>query len=122
MAAGERAIGVLDQIPKGEGRTFAVDGVEIAVFHTRAGEVFATQPDCPHRGGPLADGLLDAGKVVCPLHDRAYDLRTGQELGAECRLRTFPVRAAADGTILVAVGGRRDGEELLIRAREGDRG
>ena len=122
MATSERAIGSLEQIPKGEGRTFAVDGVEIAVFHTRTGEVFATQPDCPHRGGPLADGLLDASKVLCPLHDRAYDLRTGQELGAECRLRTFPVRAASDGTILVGVGDPQDGGERLIRAREPNRG
>lgn len=100
---GERAIGRIEQIPKGEGRTFAVDGVQVAVFHTRAGEVFATQPECPHRGGPLADGLVDAARVICPLHDRTYDLRTGQGVGTECHVRVFPVRTTADGTILVAV-------------------
>ena len=100
---GERAIGCIEQIPKGEGRTFAVDGVQVAVFHTRAGEVFATQSECPHRGGPLADGLIDAARVICPLHDRTYDLRSGQGVGTECHVRVFPVRTTADGTILVAV-------------------
>ena len=51
-------IGNLDQIPKGEARTFDVNGLHIAVYHTYSGEVFATQPDCPHRGGSLADGLI----------------------------------------------------------------
>ena len=48
-------IGNVDQIPKGEARTFDVNGLHIAVYHTHSGEVFATQPDCPHRGGPLAE-------------------------------------------------------------------
>jgi nitrite reductase (NADH) small subunit len=46
-------IGNVDQIPKGEGRTFEVNGLQIAVFRICSGEAFATQPDCPHRGGPL---------------------------------------------------------------------
>jgi nitrite reductase/ring-hydroxylating ferredoxin subunit len=45
-------IGRVNQIPKGEGRTFEVNGLHIAVYHTASGEVFATQPNCPHRGGP----------------------------------------------------------------------
>jgi nitrite reductase (NADH) small subunit len=44
-------IGNVDQIPKGEARTFEVNGLRIAVYYTYAGEVFATQPDCPHRRG-----------------------------------------------------------------------
>jgi nitrite reductase (NADH) small subunit len=44
-------IGNVDQIPKGEGRPFEVNGLQIAVFHTSSGEVFATQPNCPHQGG-----------------------------------------------------------------------
>ena len=101
--ASERAVGRLAQIPRGEGRAFRVGGHRIAVFHTRSGEVFATQSECPHRSGPLADGLVDNTSVICPLHERAYDLRTGQESGAECRLRVFPVRTTDDGTIFVAV-------------------
>ena len=97
----EHAIGRLSQIPKGEGRNFAVGELRVAVFHTRDGQVFATQADCPHRGGPLADGLTDGTTVVCPLHDRIYEFRTGEGIGNECSLRVYRVKADADGTILL---------------------
>jgi nitrite reductase (NADH) small subunit len=56
-------IGNVDQIPKGEARIFKVDGQDIAIYHTHPGEVFATQPDCPHRGG---DRLPTASSVEHP--------------------------------------------------------
>ena len=92
----------LSEIPEGEGRLVEVSGLQVAVFHTRDG-VFATQPDCPHRQGPLADGLTGTGTVMCPLHDRTYDLRTGAGINTECRIATYPVTLGADGTILLAV-------------------
>ena len=95
----ERAIGNLSQIPQGEGRNFEIGGVRVAVFHTRDGRVFATQADCPHKGGPLADGLTDFTTVTCPLHDRIYDFRTGA--GPDCSIQVYPVRADAAGTILI---------------------
>jgi nitrite reductase (NADH) small subunit len=76
-------VGDLGQIPKGEGRVYAAGGRRVAVFHTRSGEVFATQATCPHLQGPLADGLIGGTTIVCPLHERAYDLRTGQGLNGE---------------------------------------
>ena len=96
-----RVIGKLSQIPPGEGRNFEVDGVRIAVFHTRAGEVYAAQAECPHLGGPLADGLVGGATLICPLHERSFDLRTGAGLGDSCSLKTYPVRATVDGAILL---------------------
>ena len=100
-AAGIR-VAHLSEIPQGEGRTVEVAGVQMAVFHTRDG-VFATQPDCPHRQGPLADGLTGTGTVQCPLHDRLYDLRTGAGLNTDCRITTYPLTLGEDGTILLAM-------------------
>ena len=97
----EVMIGALSQIPPGEGRNVDIGELRIAVFHLRDGSVHAVQADCPHRGGPLADGLTDDSQVVCPLHDRVYDLRTGQELGADCKLRVYPARSDQDGMVLV---------------------
>ena len=97
----ERAIGHVSQVPLGEGRNFDVDGTLITVFRTRANDVFATQPRCPHKGGPLADGLLGGTLLVCPLHDTTFDLRTGEAVAGDCRLRTYPVRAAEDGRIML---------------------
>ena len=97
----ERAIGHASQVPLGEGRNFDVDGTVITVFRTRTGEVFATQPRCPHKGGPLADGLLGGTLLVCPLHDTTFDLRTGESIAGTCRLRTYEVRTAEDGRIML---------------------
>jgi nitrite reductase (NADH) small subunit len=97
-------IGEIAQIPKGEGRTFAVAGRRIAVFRTQTDEVFATQAECPHLKGPLADGLTGGTTVICPLHERAYDLRTGRGLNGECSsLQVFPISLTLDGKIWIAV-------------------
>jgi nitrite reductase (NADH) small subunit len=95
----EMIIGPLNLIPIGEGRRFEVRGTAVAIFHTRAGQVFATQADCPHQGGPLADGLVGGSTLICPLHERAFDLITGAGIGQSCTLRTYPVRITQDGAI-----------------------
>jgi nitrite reductase (NADH) small subunit len=79
----EVCIGQLSQIPRGQGRQFEIGGRLIAVFHLRNGGVHATQAACPHRGGPLADGLLTGQCVTCPLHGRKFDLQTGAQIGGE---------------------------------------
>ena len=103
----EHVVGRLSQIPPGEGRTFEVGGDRVAVFRAwpKAGieEVFATQADCPHRQGPLADGLTGDGVVICPLHDRTYSLRDGHGINTDCRIATFPARVNEVGLILVAL-------------------
>jgi nitrite reductase (NADH) small subunit len=93
-------LGPADAIPPGEGRVFRVDRAQIAVFRTRAGELFATQPHCPHKRGPLADGIVGSGTVVCPLHAYKYDLATGAPVGHQCgTLVTYPVQLGPDGRI-----------------------
>jgi nitrite reductase (NADH) small subunit len=95
-------LGPLANIPLGEGRMAQVGASVIAVFRTRAGEVYATQAWCPHRGGPLADGIVGAGKVICPLHSFKFDLATGQPIGGDCdALRTYPVTVNAAGDVLL---------------------
>lgn len=94
-------LGPVDRIPVGEGRTFAVDGEQIAVFRLRNGSLRAIDAVCPHRGGPLADGLADDSVVVCPLHGHTFDMATGCEAGgAPMSVRSYPV-SATDGTIRV---------------------
>lgn len=81
----------LEAIPPGEGRVFQFGGQRIAVFRTRSDRVFALQADCPHRGGPLADGLLGGTTLVCPLHSNKFDLTTGKSLTGVCDLKTYAV-------------------------------
>lgn len=99
----EYKLGSLDAVPRGEGRVFAAGNTRLAVFRTHDDEVFATQERCPHLAGPLADGLIDRGAVICPLHDRTYDLRTGAGLNTECSLQTYPARVDPDGLIIVSL-------------------
>jgi nitrite reductase (NADH) small subunit len=96
-------LSALSAIPKGEGRTFDVGRVAVAVFHSRDGRVFATQAECPHRKGPLADGLLGGTTLVCPLHEWSFDLLSGMALQGACGIRIYPCRIDVDGIVVVDV-------------------
>ena len=96
-------LGPLDEVPVGEGRAFAVDGEQIAVFRLRDGSLRAIDAVCPHRGGPLADGLADDRVVVCPLHGHTFDMCTGVLADSPTggmSVRSYPV-SAVDGTIRI---------------------
>ena len=94
-------LGTLSSIPRGEGRTFEVGPVRVAVFHGRDGRVFATQAECPHRGGPLADGLLGGTTLVCPMHEWTFDLVSGMALQGACGIRIYPIHADGDGNLVL---------------------
>jgi nitrite reductase (NADH) small subunit len=104
-------LGPVGDIPMGEGRAYAVEGRQIAVFRLRDGSLRALDAVCPHRGGPLADGLTDGRIVVCPLHGFTYDLATGEEV-ANCGapVTTYPVCVDDTGTISLRMsdGGKTD--------------
>ena len=50
----------------------------MAVFRPRDGGLYALRALCPHRGGPLADGLVDGSVVICPLHHHQFRLASGE--------------------------------------------
>lgn len=103
----EMIVAPLAAIPPGEGRTFEIGGHRIAIFHTRAGRVFATQAECPHKGGPLADGLIGGDSVICPLHSWKFDLSTGQMQAGSCALKTYPVAVDEKGRIVLTIPAAR---------------
>jgi len=96
-------VGALTQIPEGEGRNVEVAGRRLAVFRSRDGQVFATQAECPHRRGPLADGIVGAGHVVCPLHEWRFNLETGVTENGSCPLEVYRARIDADGIVTVEI-------------------
>lgn len=103
----EVTLAALESIPEGEGRAFQVGVARIAVFRTRHGQVFASQADCPHRGGPLADGLLGGSTVICPLHAHKFDLSTGTAVNGDCPLKTYAARLSDAGNIIVDIADER---------------
>ena len=96
-------LGPVNFIPLGEGRAYIVNDLTLAVFRQRDGRLFAIDNACPHRGGPLADGVIGAGKVICPLHAWKFDLETGRCLGETAAVRTYPVQVVHDH-IVVEIG------------------
>ena len=94
-------LGPVSAIPEGEGRTYEVDGRRLAVFRGRDGALFATQADCPHKSGPLADGLLGGSTLICPLHSLKFDLTTGKALNGDCTLRTYAATLNESGQVMV---------------------
>jgi nitrite reductase (NADH) small subunit len=71
-------IGGIDDIPARGARTVRTRGAPVAVFRTAADEVFALVDRCPHRGGPLSEGIVSGRSVACPLHNWVIDLATGE--------------------------------------------
>jgi nitrite reductase (NADH) small subunit len=90
--AGLYRLGSADQIPLGEGRAFAIGDQQVAVFRLRDGQVRALSAVCPHRGGPLADGLIDSQQVICPLHNHAFRLIDGHCTTGAPSVRAYHVR------------------------------
>jgi len=76
-----RVCGVED-VPPGEGRAVVVEGRRVALFRAEVAW-FALDAICPHRGGPLADGIVARRTVICPLHERRFDLATGRQCAGE---------------------------------------
>lgn len=99
----EHRVGHEDDIPLGEGRAFCVAGHRVAVFRQRDGALAATQASCPHRAGPLADGIVGMGSVVCPLHNRRFSLTTGEGDEDGELLNVYAVRRAEDGSVLLSL-------------------
>jgi nitrite reductase (NADH) small subunit len=98
-------LGLASQIPAGEGRTFKAGETEVAVFRTRNDEIFATQTKCPHKGGPLADGLVGNKHLICPLHELRFDLTTGQAIGSDACITVYSVVREATGELTVELPG-----------------
>jgi nitrite reductase (NADH) small subunit len=96
-------IGKLSDIPRQGARCVVTPCGRIAVFRTAEDHVFALEDRCPHKGGPLSQGIVHGGAVTCPLHNMVISLETGQAMGAdEGQVRTFKLEI--------------DGETILIDA------
>ena len=90
-------VGFLSEIPERGARTIKVaGGSEIAVFRTSDNQVFALINRCPHKHGPLSQGIVHGHAVACPLHNWRISLVTGQALG-EDKGCTPTIPARVDG-------------------------
>lgn len=70
-------VGSVEDIPRQGARVVRTAAGDIALFRTLDGDVFALQDKCPHKGGPLSQGIVSGKRVACPLHDWKIALDTG---------------------------------------------
>jgi nitrite reductase (NADH) small subunit len=71
-------IGALKDIPRLGSRVVRTASGDIAVFRTENDEVFALDDRCPHKGGPLSQGIVHNRRVTCPLHNFVIELESGK--------------------------------------------
>lgn len=95
-------IGAVRDIPLRGSRIIRAQGGDIAVFRTADDTVFALRDKCPHKGGPLSQGIVHDHGVTCPLHNWVISLETGEAQGADkgCTPR-IPVRVE-NGRVLIS--------------------
>ena len=97
-------VGSLDDIPSRGARCVNTHAGKLAVFRTAGGQVFAIEDHCPHKGGPLSQGIVHGAAVTCPLHNWVISLESGKALGAdEGTVRTVPARGEG-GRLFIALG------------------
>ncbi len=103
-------IGAMADIPPRGSRLVSTPTGDIALFKTAAGRIFALWDKCPHKGGPLSQGIVHGDSVTCPLHNWIIGLETGEVKGpdqgcarrVEIRLEAGRILLPADALALRA--------------------
>ena len=86
-------IGTINDIPQLGARVVTTGNGNIAVFRTAEDKIFAIKDECPHKQGPLSQGIVHGDKVACPLHDWKIQLDTGIAVAPdEGCAATYPVK------------------------------
>lgn len=98
-------IGTVDDIPSNGSRKLLIGETRIAVFRTTEDELFALEDACPHKGGPLSQGIVHGNCVTCPLHNWVISLKSGEATGAdEGKTRFFSIKKNAKALLINIAG------------------
>jgi nitrite reductase (NADH) small subunit len=96
-------VGAVTDVPLRGARRLPTPKGDVAVFRTGDNQLYALLDRCPHKAGPLSQGIVHGRAVTCPLHAWTIDLATGQPLGADAGKGCTPVvpLEIRDGRILL---------------------
>lgn len=96
-------VGTLEEIPPLGARVVSSEKGDIAIFRTANDEVFALRDSCPHKGGPLSQGIVHGKRVACPLHDWKIHLESGDAVAPdEGCAATYPIKNE-NGTLFLSL-------------------
>ena len=100
-------VGALTDIPVRGARLVKTEGGCLAVFRTAEDKAYAINDRCPHKGGPLSQGIVHGNTVTCPLHNWVINLETGLAQGADKgQVKTIPLQVK-DGRVLLSIRARK---------------
>jgi nitrite reductase (NADH) small subunit len=112
MTAGWYDVGAAADIPLRGARLVKTPQGCLAVFRTDDKTVFALEDRCPHKGGPLSQGIVHGTHVTCPLHNWVIDLNTGKAQGPdEGSVPTIPAEVR-DGRVFLFLSDRSSGRHV----------
>ena len=84
----------------GQGTVVSVNGEDVALFNVD-GEFHAISNTCPHRGGPLGEGILDGNIVTCPMHGWRFNVKTGQNaIMPASKVKVYKVRIEGNDVLV----------------------
>lgn len=96
-------VALLEEIPVLGSRVVVTDKGEVALFRTAGDMVFALHDRCPHKGGPLSQGIVHGRKVTCPLHGWNINLEDGHAVAPDVGCtHQYPVKVE-QGMIYLAL-------------------
>lgn len=103
MSANWKNIGPVANIPRRGARRLCLKsaGKPVAVFRTSEDEVFALIDECPHKKGPLSEGIVSGKTVTCPLHNWVIGLGDGEAEAPDCGSAKPLLVRIVDGDIFV---------------------
>jgi len=93
----------LQEIPALGSRVIKTDTMDIAVFRTSDDEIFAIRNECPHKKGPLSEGIVHGHAVTCPLHNWKIDLTSGEALGPDEGCTNIYQTKVEDGKVFLSL-------------------
>lgn len=93
----------IENIPSMGSRKVEIGEIEIAIFKTRDGSIFAINNVCPHKQGKLSEGLVHEKQVTCPLHSWEIDLTTGEALGNDSGCTNIYESKIVDGIVYISL-------------------
>jgi len=93
----------LDDIPPLGSRVVVTDAGEVAIFRTGDDQVFALRDRCPHKGGPLSQGIVYGHTVACPLHNWSIDLESGQAVAPDVGCARRYQTRVEDGVVAISL-------------------
>lgn len=96
-------IAALEDIPRLGSRVVRTDTMDVAVFRTRDDQVFAIRDACPHKQGPLSQGIVSGTTVTCPLHNWKIDLTSGEALGPDEGCTNTYSAKVEDGKVYLSI-------------------